>query len=274
MVPQQTGRYNRRMTSEKTAAIPVVLILSGNDPSGGAGMAADIQAVTALAAHPAPVLTSLTVQDTVNANSVHPVESKLVRSQAEAILADMPVAAVKIGLLANAAIADEVARLLAGTSIPVVLDPVLVAAGGAQLATDDLRESLLQRLTGLSTLLTPNASELHSLVPGSANADEKAEKLISLGARWVLVKGADADTDDVENGLYNDAGLYERFSWPRLAGTYHGSGCTLAAATAALLARGAPVPEAVAIAQQYTWETLQQAFSPGRGQPIPNRNFN
>ena len=136
-----------------TATPPVVLVIAGNDPSGGAGLAADIQAVTALAAHPAPVVTSITVQDTRNVHHVQPVSAELVAEQARVVLADLPVRAIKIGLLASAEIGAAVAELLtAHVGIPVVLDPVLVASGGGRLAEAALTEVLLTRLLPLTTV--------------------------------------------------------------------------------------------------------------------------
>ena len=249
-----------------------VLIISGNDPSGGAGMAADLQAVSALGAHPAPVITSLTVQDTRNAYRVFVPEPELVAEQAETVLEDMDIRAVKIGLLADAAVGNAVAEVLEKRSrIPVVLDPVLVAAGGAALAEKALESVLLNRLLPLTTVLTPNALELRRLGGGGDNRAEMARRLLDGGARWVLAKGADEDTAGVENVLYGADGFEESSRWRRLPGQYHGSGCTLASAIAALLARGMAVPLAVAEAQRFTFEALRRAFRPGKGQFIPWR---
>lgn len=256
------------------STLPNVLVISGNDPSGGAGAAADIQAITALAAHPAPVITTLTVQDTHNASSVVAVSPQLVADQVAAVIADLEIAAIKIGLLGNAEIGLAVADVLeANSGIPVVLDPVLVAAGGAQLAEDSLLDVLLTRLLPLATVLTPNDSELRTLAPGSGTDEERAARLVEMGARWVLAKGADADTPEVHNKLYNNGGEVEVFTWSRLPHSYHGSGCTLAAAIAALLAQGEDVIAAVTAAQRYTWEALRRGFQPGTGQFVPRRFF-
>lgn len=249
-----------------------MLVMSGNDPSGGAGIQADIQAITALGVHPAPVITTLTVQDTCNASEVAAVDADLVVKQAEAVLYDLDIRAIKIGLLGTAETARAVAQLLGRYSaIPVILDPVLVAAGGARLAETALISVLLERLLPLTTLLTPNQPELHSLVPGDDIDDNKAKVLLEAGADWVLVKGADADTTDVVNVLHSQTTEPERFTWPRFEGQYHGSGCTLAAAAAAVVASGGTVEEAVAGAQEFTWQAIRDGFRPGRGQPVPNR---
>lgn len=235
-------------------------------------MAADIQTVSALGGHPAPVLTALTVQDTRNAYRVEAAEPALVAEQARAVLADLPVRAIKIGLLATGDIGEAVADLLADhPTIPVVLDPVLVAAGGAALAEEALTSTLIKRLLPAATLLTPNALEIRRLAGDTGDRDSRARVLLGHGCRYVLAKGGDEDTPGVENVLYGRDGLVESFRWRRLPHQYHGSGCTLAAAIACLIASGRPVPAAVAEAQRYTWQALQQAYRPGHGQHVPRR---
>jgi len=257
-----------------TATPPVVLVIAGNDPSGGAGLAADIQAVTALAAHPAPVVTSITVQDTRNAHRVQPVSAELVGEQARVVLADLAVRAIKIGLLASAEIGAAVAELLAEhPGLPVVLDPVLVASGGGLLAEAALTEVLLARLVPLTTVLTPNASELRALIPDAETIAARAAALTAAGAAYVLAKGGDELTDEVHNVLYDREGEVEHFTWSRLPHVYHGSGCTLASAIAALLAHGKTPRAAVEAAQRYTFEALRRGFRPGGGQHIPHRFF-
>ncbi len=256
----------------ESAQPPVVLVIAGNDPSGGAGLAADIQALTALGAHPAPVVAALTVQDSVDVARVEAVEPALVVEQAERVLADMPVKAVKLGLLAAAATGAAVADLLAKhRSIPLVVDPVLAASGGGRLAEDALADVYLKRLFPLAAVATPNAAESRRLAPAAADAGARGAALLGTGAAHVLLKGADEDTPDVVNTLFSQGGKRETFTWPRLPESYHGSGCTLASALAALLARGLPVAEAVREAQRYTWEALQRGYRPGRGQYVPDR---
>ena len=253
---------------------PTVLVVAGNDPSGGAGIAADIQAITAAGGHPAPVITALTVQDTVNATVVEPVAPSLVAAQMEAVLNDIPVAAVKIGLLATAAIAAAVADVLARhPGLPVVLDPVLIAAGGARLAEDALVGVILERLCPRTTLLTPNAVEIRRLAPGAHDLATRAAMLRKAGCQFVLVKGGDEEdtgANEVLNTLYGPEQA-RLFRWRRLEGSFHGSGCTLASACAARIACGDSVEDAVASAQALTHAWLERAFRPGRGQLVPLR---
>lgn len=251
---------------------PVLLVIAGNDPSGGAGLAADIQAATALGVHPAPVAAALTVQDTRDAYRVEAVEPGLVSEQAERVFEDMPVAAVKLGLLASANIGRAVAALLRRhPGLPLVVDPVLRASGGSGLADEALLQVYLEELFPLATLITPNAVESRRLAPAAREAAAQARVLLNTGAAHVLIKGADEPTPEVYNTLFSADGGREEFAWPRLPGVYHGSGCTLAAAAAALLARGETPQTAVREAQRYTWEALKRAWPLGRGQAIPNR---
>lgn len=251
---------------------PVVLIFAGNDPSGGAGIAADIQAITALGAHPAPVITALTVQDTVDARVVQLVDTTFIVEQAEAVLADLPVAAVKLGLLGSAEIGRAVAALLARhPALPLVVDPVLYAAGGAALAEDQLLEVYLEQLMPRAAVITPNALESRRLAPAGADPEARARALLARGARAVLIKGGDEATASVVNALHSADGRVERWEWPRLPGSFHGSGCTLASAIAARLAHGDSLSVAVIAAQRATQRWLESSWQLGRGQRIPAR---
>jgi hydroxymethylpyrimidine/phosphomethylpyrimidine kinase len=259
---------------QHTPPPPVVLVIAGNDPSGGAGIAADIQAITHLGCHPAPVIAALTVQDTVNAYAVESVAPDFVVAQAEKVLEDLPVRAIKLGLLGSAATGEAIAALLARhPGIPVVTDPVLVAAGGAQLAEDELVAVYRDRILPRTTLLTPNALELRRLAPQGADNRARVAALLDRGARWVLAKGGDEKTAKVENFLFDRDGEQQRWITERLDGEHHGSGCTLAAAIAAGLARDEDVPRAVDLAQAFTFDALADGWQLGRGQRIPNRHF-
>ena len=258
----------------KTSHPPVVLLIGGNDPSGGAGLVADIQAVTAAGAHPAPVVAALTVQDSSDVTDVEALDPSKVVAQAEAVLADLPVAAVKLGLLASAAVGRAVSELLKKyPPRPVVVDPVLAAGGGAPLAEDALLDVYLQELFPLATLVTPNAGESRRFAPQAEDAAGRAHVILRAGARHVLIKGADETGADVHHHLYGPKRAHREYIWPRLPGGYHGSGCTLASAVAARLARGQALEAAVGSAQRYTWEALRDGWQLGRGQRFPKRGL-
>ncbi len=251
---------------------PAVLAFSGHDPGGGAGLQADIEALAGVGCRALTVATALTVQDTRDVQRVAPVDPGLVEAQARAVLADLPVATFKIGLLGSAAVARAVGDVLRDhPDLPVVLDPITAAGGGTPLAGDALLEAmraLLQR----TTLVTPNSLEARRLA-GRDDLASCARELQRLGCPWVLVSGTHEAGDVVVHRLFGPEDFGSDITCPRLPHVYHGSGCTLAAATAGLLARGLAVPAAVAAAQRYTHASLQHATRPGNGQHLPDRFF-
>ncbi|QQS55770.1 MAG: hydroxymethylpyrimidine/phosphomethylpyrimidine kinase [Candidatus Competibacteraceae bacterium] len=255
------------------------MTLAGNDPSGGAGLAADITAIASLGCHPAPIVTALTVQDTHNVHALLPVEPDQVLAQARAVLEDMPVAAIKIGLIGSVENAGALHALLAAyPGIPVVLDPILTAGGGTELANLKLLNAVRTLLLPLVTVLTPNSVEARRLAPEADTLEACAMALLGHGSRYVLITGGHEPTGEVINSCYGNNRLLESYRWPRLPGHHHGSGCTLAAAIAALLAQGrelewAALSSVVRRAQDYTWHALQASYRVGGGQLLPNRLF-
>lgn len=212
-----------------TPAAPVVMTLAGHDPTGGAGIQADIEAIASQGCHPVSVITCLTVQDTRNVQRIEPVADYLIEQQAETVLADMPVAAFKIGLLGSVAVVEAVHRiLLQAPDVPVILDPILAAGGGKNLSSDSLIEAIREYLLPLTTLLTPNVPEAANLAMSGASQDEQALSLLDQGCTYVLLTGTHAETERVENALYGEGKRLRTWAWERLPETYHGSGCTLA----------------------------------------------
>lgn len=254
---------------------PCVLVFAGADPSGGAGLAADIGAVGALGAHALPVVTVLTVQDNERVFSVQAVGSDLVRSQALALLDRTEVSAVKIGIVGDSDNAEAIAGIIAllrarRPDLPVVLDPVLASGLGDALALEDA-VAILQPLLPLATLVAPNLPEAERLC-GPGEPEAQALALMARGCRHVLVKGGHgADGGPVVNLWYGPERSRE-WRWPRLEGSFHGSGCTLASAVAALLAQGHGMEHALDTAQEYCQRTLAGSFSIAAGQRIPDRN--
>lgn len=253
---------------------PVVLVFAGLDPTGGAGLSADIEAILSQGCHIAPIATALTVQNTRNVLGVGQVDALLVVEQARALLEDMPVAAIKLGMLGSVAMVEAIHTILRDyPQIPVVLDPVLRAGGGTELADEGLIEAMRELLLPQTTILTPNSEEARRLAPEADNLHACALSLLEQGCEYVLITGTHEPTPEVENLLFAGHRLLDSFSWPRLPGSYHGSGCTLAAAIAGLLAQGHEPLTAIQQAQDYTWQSLEQAYRLGRGQLIPNRLF-
>lgn len=261
------------MMSQKQAT-PIVACFSGQDPTGGAGLQADIEALASMGAHAACLPTCLTVQDSTRVSRVEPVEPDFLEQQAENLLADLQIAAIKIGLLGSKEIAVCVADILRRyPGIPVVLDPVLASGAGKSLANEALLAVLQEQLLPLTHILTPNSLEAEQLT-GETEPARVASTLLETGCDYVLLTGTHTESgDSVINSLFGPNDLREDFSWPRLEGSYHGSGCTLAASLAGLLAQGRDLYAAVFEAQQYTWESLKNGWRPGHGQALPNRFF-
>ena len=256
---------------------PIVLVFAATDPSGGAGLQADIMTLTSMGCHPLSVVTAVTIQDTMGVDDVSPIDAESVIDQARCVLEDMPVAAFKIGLLGNieqiAAIAEVVSDY---PEVPLVLDPVLASGRGDELVSEEMVIALKELLIPQTTILTPNSLEARRLAADEGEGLELAEcakRIIASGCEYVLVTGTHENTPQVVNTLYGQNGVVRSDSWQRLPGTYHGSGCTLASAIAATIANGLEVSDAVKDAQEYTWQTLKVAFRPGMGQHIPDRLF-
>lgn len=253
---------------------PVVLSISGHDPSGGAGIQADIETIVALNGYPCTVITALTLQDTENIKKVIPQPSQQIEDQLNLLSNDMDIRCIKIGLLGSTNAARVVHSFLKGNNdIPVVLDPVLVAGGGFECSDQSLVQVISSKLIPLATVVTPNNQEAKRLSPPHSTLDECGNHLNSLGCKHVLITGADQNTPQVANALYRPLRTVQVFYWERLTGTFHGSGCTLGSATAAFLARGLEPFNAISEAQKYTWKTLRASFRPGKGQNIPDRIY-
>jgi len=252
---------------------PSVMCFSGHDSSGGAGVQADIETIISHQCHAASVITALTEQDSRNVKKLIPQQPADILSQAQTLLADFRVSAFKIGLIGDASVAAAIAQILRQhPAIPVVLDPVLAAGGGTALAGQRLIDVIVEQLLPLTTLLTPNSEEARRL-SGQEDLADCGRFLQGKGAEYVLITGTHENSELVHNRLYMPDDLNETFNWERLPHSYHGSGCTLASASAALLAQGLDVFTAVSEAQEFTWQSLAAAYRPGQGQYNPDRLF-
>ena len=250
---------------------PQILFLGGHDPSGGAGLQADIETAQAHGCRAYTVVTCLTVQDSSNVFALQPQEGAAFQAQLECLLQDVRPDIVKIGLIGSLDIAQVLANTL--KDIPLVIDPVLAAGGGASMANGKLLSFIRDSLLPATTLLTPNRVEARRLA-GNDDTQLAAERLLQAGCAHILLTGADeAESGVVTNRLLSH-GLHRDFQHPLLPYRYHGSGCTLASACACNLALGVPMATAVERALDWTWQTLRQAENPGRGQHLPNRRLN
>ncbi len=258
----------------KRDGLPVVLVFSGLDPSGGAGLQADIEAIASMGAHAAPLMTAATAQNTRRVGACFPVDPLDLIEQARMVLDDIPVAACKIGLVPDTQVAEAIHSILVDCpDVPVVLDPVLASGAGDPLVANDGREALRALLIPLATVITPNSVEARALAPEADNLDAAAQMLMSLGTEHVLITGTHEKTADVVNTLYASRRRLESSRWRRLPHDYHGSGCTLAAAIAGLLSHGQEPLSAIRRAQTYTYKTLQHGYAIGDGQYVPDRLF-
>jgi hydroxymethylpyrimidine/phosphomethylpyrimidine kinase len=264
--------------NDPSFSLPAVLTFAASDPTSGAGLQADLLALASMGCYPLSVLTAITVQDTAGVDSVYAIDPDWVADQARCLLEDMPVAAFKMGMLGSTEIVTVVAEVVSDyPDIPLVLDPVLASGRGDEFASDDMVSAIRELLVPQSTVVTPNIPELRRLADdddGEASLAECAQRLLDTGCEYVLVTGThDSTTADVVNTLYHRGGVLRADTWQRLPGSYHGSGCTLASALAANLARGLDIGDAVYEAQDYTWQALKHAFRPGMGQYLPDRLF-
>ncbi|MFO0152672.1 MAG: hydroxymethylpyrimidine/phosphomethylpyrimidine kinase [Burkholderiales bacterium] len=260
---------------------PLVLTFAASDPTSGAGLQADLLTIASLGCHGTSVLTGITVQDSAGVDEVMALVADWVDDQARTLLEDMSVSAFKLGVLCSAENVRVIAEIMSDyPDIPLVFDPVLASGRGDSLSDEEVIEAMRELLLPQATIVTPNSLEARRLAATdqdeeleSLTLDVCAQRLLQIGAEYVLITGTHEVSTSVTNRLFNAAGLVRADEWQRLPGSYHGSGCTLASAIAAMLALGADLPDAVQQAQEYTWNTLAHAFRPGMGQAIPDRFF-
>ncbi|MEA1830841.1 bifunctional hydroxymethylpyrimidine kinase/phosphomethylpyrimidine kinase [Methylobacterium durans] len=246
---------------------PIAVTIAGSDSGGGAGIQADLKTFSALGVYGASVVTALTAQNTRGVQAIHDVPSTFIAAQMESVFGDLAVTAAKIGMLSQASVIETVADGLArlAPSLPVVLDPVMVATSGDRLISDAAIDTLRRRLLPQVDLITPNLPEAAALL-GEAIADREnaavaqGRRLLGLGARAVLIKGGHAEGSESVDHLLMRDGTLRRLATTRLpTANTHGTGCTLSAAIAAGLAKGLPMPEAVARAKTYVTAAIAAA---------------
>ncbi|MDF3981336.1 bifunctional hydroxymethylpyrimidine kinase/phosphomethylpyrimidine kinase [Luteibacter sp. PPL201] len=248
-------------------AKPNTLTIAGSDSGGGAGIQADLKTFQALGTHGLTAITAVTSQNTLGVSAVHTLPAAHVRSQIDAVFADFPIAAVKTGMLGSAALTRLVARTMRMRRPAwLVVDPVMIATRGARLLDENAMGALVDELIPLADILTPNLPEAEALLGrriGRA-VDEAGADLLALGAAGVLLKGGHGKGTDVIDRYYDASGVIET-RYPRLPFEGHGSGCTLASAIAAYLARGTSPHAAVRRASAWVNKAFQRAWRPGAG---------
>src|SRR3954454_22305406 len=239
-------------TPASSALPPIALAFAATDPSGGAGLQADVLTLASMGCHPLSVVTAVTIQDTMGVEEVMPLDAEWVADQARCVLEDMPIAAFKIGMLGSVETIAAIAEVVSDyPEIPLVLDPVLASGRGDELASEEMVVAIRELLVPQTTIITPNSLEARRLAIDDSNEDddpdlaECASRLIASGCEYVLVTGTHENTPQVVNTLYGAEGVLRSDSWQRLPGSYHGSGCTLASAIAATIANGLAIGDAV-----------------------------
>jgi hydroxymethylpyrimidine/phosphomethylpyrimidine kinase len=262
------------MNQKSTSTPPIVMSFSGNDPTGGAGIQADIEAVMSMGARVAPVITALTVQDTQNVKHFSATDPNLLVAQARQVLEDVPIAVFKIGMIGSIENINAIHNILHDyPNIPVIIDPIISAGGGMSLTTEEMALAYSDLLFPFTNLVTPNSNEVRLLAPEADSLDSCAHELMDDGCDYVLITGTHEGTDNVINTFYGQQQKIESSCWERLPYSYHGSGCTLTSAIAGLVAGGYSIADAITIAQEYTWQSLRQGYQTGMGQHQPNRLY-
>ncbi|WP_028312239.1 bifunctional hydroxymethylpyrimidine kinase/phosphomethylpyrimidine kinase [Derxia gummosa] len=259
---------------------PLILTFAATDPTSGAGLQADLLTFAAMGCHGLSIVTGVTVQDTAGVEGMFVMDAEWVEDQARLLLEDMRISAIKVGVLGSAENVQVVAEIASDyPDLPLILDPVLASGRGDPLGDEDLLGAMCELLLPQTLIITPNSLEARRLAYHDEEPDTDPElhdcatRLLEMGAENVLITGTHEGTASVINKLYGVAGLIRSDEWDRLPGSYHGSGCTLASAIAALLGQGMALTDAVREAQEFTWATLAGGFRPGMGQAIPDRFF-
>jgi hydroxymethylpyrimidine/phosphomethylpyrimidine kinase len=248
--------------------LPRVLTVAGSDSGGGAGIQADLKTMLACGVHGMSVVAAVTAQNSLGVQGYWELPPDAVRAQLESVLSDIGADAVKTGMLASSGLVSLTASVLAGLSVPVVVDPVGVSKHGDRLLADDALDAVRSELLPVATIVTPNLYEVAQLcrvvVDSQAGLLDAAKAMLEFGSRWVLVKGGHLGGDAVDL-LYDGIEAYE-YRAARLDNRHtHGTGCTLASAIASYLALGQSMPDAVGLAKEYVTGAIAAGFALGDG---------
>jgi hydroxymethylpyrimidine/phosphomethylpyrimidine kinase len=248
-----------------------ILVFAGHDPTGGAGIQADIETINDMGGHACSIITALTAQNSHNLQAFTPTDPMFIRQQFDLLAEDMKFDAIKIGMLAAPQIVRAVADCLASLpDLPVIFDPVLAAGGGGSTSSDELVSEIHDRLLKCCRVITPNLPEARRL-SGMQHVDDCARALLEAGCGNVIITGTHDTSEQIVHRLYGKDGNLHSINTQRLAGEYHGSGCTFASALAACIAQGNPLENSLRLANAYTLDSLRHADRQGHGQLFPVR---
>jgi hydroxymethylpyrimidine/phosphomethylpyrimidine kinase len=251
---------------------PVVLVLAGHDPSGGAGIQADIETLAAHGCIATSVITSLTAQNTQSFSYHLPQAAEDFLTQGKLILEDINIDACKIGAIGSPELIHAIHELITDKTFPVILDPVLQSTTGHDFSNEEMCSLLCELILPVTTVVTPNRKEALQLT-GTLTPQAAAERFLEMGCKNILITDTEASEIQIINHLYQEDGHTQTFTYERLPGSFHGSGCTLASAISANLAKNIELTTAVEQAQEFTWASLKHGLKLGKGQIHPNRFF-
>jgi len=276
----RTGLKPVQRSKTTKQQLPAVLCLGGMDPSGGAGLQADIQSITSLGCHPLPIVTCLTAQSTCELKQWQSVAPDFLAAQLDCVLTDFTPQAIKLGMLGATEIIisflSSLSKFNVLLQVPIVCDPVLGASAGGRLSQTDVPNMLVKALLPKVRLLTPNRTELQTLAQQLGEHSQiiavQIKCLLALGCEAICVTDGDTTAAQIENSLWTKEGCVYRKRWLKEPGRYHGTGCTFASLCATGLALGKSLVQAVATADALTVQAVQTCTVHGQCQGIPNRH--
>ena len=251
-----------------TNQLPVVLTIGGYDPSGGAGITADIETITSLRCHPISLITCLTSQNTEKFDLIEPVNIDVFISQADLLLSDFKIDIIKIGTLGNDKIVEETKRILSKLKdTKIVIDPVIKATTGGSLTDEPTLQALKELIFPKAYLITPNIEEA-KILTGEEDLNLVIKKLRSFSSSYFLIKDVNYSQDQIVNHLYLDKELKKAWCIPKIPGSFHGTGCHLASSISCFLAQSKDLEEAIELGQKNTIEAIKRSLKIGQGQNI------
>tara|TARA_Y100000590_G_scaffold71314_1_gene78321 strand:- start:190 stop:960 length:771 start_codon:yes stop_codon:yes gene_type:complete len=248
--------------------LPVILTIGGYDPTGGAGVTADIETITSLRCHPITLITCLTSQNTKKFDLIEPVNIDVFISQADLLLSDFKIDVIKIGALANDKIVEETKRILNKLKdTKIVIDPVIETTTGGLLTNKPTLQALKELIFPMAYLLTPNLAEA-KVLSGKDDLNQIVEELSSVSSNYLLIKDIDKSNKEIVSHLYSNKELKKSWSTPKIPGSFHGTGCHLASSISCFLAHSKSLEESIELGQKNTIKAINGSVKLGKGQSI------